>query len=125
MMHPVAIEAEKQRIALLVEGQPFRQWTIKKPVVELHQGFVEQRRIHRLRRVDNRPEAHQCENVALDIDARRDLDQFETIRGKFENAPFRHIEHRLPVACGQGAGKRDLIDLADEFRDFPSLSIFS
>ena len=67
---------------------------------------------------DNRPKAHQRQNVALDVDAGRDLDQFETFRGQPEHASLGHIENRLPVACGQLARERDLIDLVDEFRRF-------
>ena len=48
----------------------------------------------------------------------RDLDQFETFRDQPEHASLGHIENRLLVASRQGARKRDLIDLVDEFRRF-------
>ena len=42
--------------------------------------------------------SHQRKNVALDINARRHLDQFEALRRELENTSLRYVEHRLPVA---------------------------
>jgi hypothetical protein len=96
-MDPITVEAEEQRVAVGIERQPLRQWPVEQPVVELHQRFAEDRRIHRFRRSDNRAKTHQRQNVALDIDAGRDLDQFEAFRDQPEHASLGDIEHRLPL----------------------------
>ena len=105
MIDQVAVEAEKERVAFLVEHQPFGQWTVEKPVIEIHQGFPEKRVIHGFRRADDGPESHMGENVAIDVDPRRHLDQFETLRCQFENASFGHIENRLSVISPRGGPK--------------------
>ena len=79
-MNAVAVETQKERVAVLIKHQSFRQRTVEKPVVELHQSLAEDRGIHGFRRTDNWPKSHQRENVTLNVDAGRDLDQFEAFR---------------------------------------------
>ena len=46
---------------------------------------------------DRSGEIHVREDVALDVDAGRDLDQFEPLRRELEDAALGDVEHRLPA----------------------------
>lgn len=55
------------------------------------------------------------QNVFLQIDAGRNLDQLHAIRRSSEYAPLSHIEDRLSGLGRVGAAEGDLLNLFDEF----------
>ena len=59
-------------------------------------------------------EIHVREDVALDVDARRDFDQLHALAGAREDAALRDVEARLPVLRCVGAVEGDLLHSADE-----------
>jgi hypothetical protein len=42
------------------------------------------------------------EDVAFDVDARRDLDQLDAVRGQLEHAALGDVEHRLRRRTASG-----------------------
>ena len=46
---------------------------------------------------DQRPEIHLREDVALDVDAGRDLDQLQPVGPQGEDAALGDVEHALPA----------------------------
>src|SRR5277367_734439 len=57
-MNSISVKAEKECVAIRIERQPLRQWTVEKPVIKLHQCFFEERRIHGFRRADDGAKTH-------------------------------------------------------------------
>src|SRR4029453_14304085 len=67
---------------------------------------------HRARSIDNRRESHLREDVALDVDARRNFHQFHAARSTPEHAALRDVQDRLALLGGIRAVERDLLDPA-------------
>ena len=57
---------------------------------------------------DARPEAHLRQDVALDVDARRDLDQHEPVVRELEHGPVRDVADLLAALARERAVERDL-----------------
>ena len=66
--------------------------------------------IHRFRVAHDRTEIHVREDVALHVDARRDLHQFHAFGGAAEDAALGHVEHRLTGLGGIKPAEGDLFD---------------
>src|SRR5215207_4283671 len=82
-----------------------------------HRLGPEQARVHgcELRR-DRRAEPHPGENVALEVEARRDLDELDAALAQPEHGAFGHVEHALPALLRVAAAEGDLLDRLDELR---------
>ena len=66
------------------------------------------------------PEAHVREDVALDVDPRRDLGELQALRRQPEDAALGDVEHRLSRPRPRmRAVERDLLDRLDELRVLP------
>ena len=63
---------------------------------------------------DKRSKVHPSQDIALNIDSGRDLDELEALPGQLEHAAFGDIEHRLSALHRIVAGKRPVLDLTDE-----------
>ena len=75
---------------------------------------------------DDRREAHVAQDVALDVDPRRDLGQLHAGRRAPEHAALGDVEHRLAGLGRIGAAEGDLLDRLDELaRLCPSRTIRS
>ena len=59
-------------------------------------------------------EVHVREDVALDVDAGRHLDQLHAVRVRAEDAALGHVEHRLARLRRVGAAEGDLLDRLHE-----------
>ena len=64
-----------------VEGDPPLEVEVEQGPVEAHRRLAEDPPVHELGRADDRPEAHLGQDVALDVDAGRHLDQLQRPRG--------------------------------------------
>ena len=72
--------------------------------------------------VDHRPEVHLREDVALDVDAGRDLDQLQPFGAQPEHAALGDVEHRLAALGTRSAPlKVRCSTVAHELRGRPSL----
>src|SRR4051794_41403622 len=76
-----------------------------------HRLGPEQARIHgcELRR-DRRAEAHPAEDVAIEVAARRDLDELDAALAQPEHGALRHVEDALPALLRIAAAEGDLLD---------------
>ena len=68
-----------------------------------------------------RPEGHMGQDVPLDVDARRNLDEFEPVLTEAEHAALGDEQHRLPVLGREPPAEGDLLDRVDELRAAPFL----
>ena len=64
--------------------------------------------------VDDRPERHPGQNVALQVDAGRDLDQLQAGGRQPEDAALGDVQDGLAGLDGGRAAERDVVDLFDE-----------
>src|SRR5262249_58928264 len=64
---------------------------------------------------NDRLEVHLRENVPFDVDAGGDFGELQPVFGELEHAALGHIEDGLSAFHGIAAGKRPMLDLADEF----------
>ena len=92
-------------------------------VPEAHRLGPEDARVH-LRGIagDQRLEIHAGENVADDVDARRDLDELEPVGPQREHAALGHVEHVLPPLSGISAAEGDMLDVRHELAVFGLLA---
>src|SRR5580698_5413237 len=77
--------------------------------------------VHRFHLADNRPERHVRNNVALEIDSGRNLNQPQAIRIEPENAALRHIQHFLPLLTGIAGRKRNTLHGGDKLSNLAGL----
>ena len=68
-------------------------------LVQLHRLVAEDARVHHAGVAHDGREVHLREDVALDVDSRRDLDQLHAVASAAEHAALGHVEHRLPVSA--------------------------
>ena len=71
--------------------------------------------------VDDRREAHLVEDVFLEVDARGDFGQVDTVFFHFEYGTFCDVEDMLFMFTGIVAAEGDVTDFGNEFLDFPFL----
>src|SRR5215213_2158010 len=78
----------------------------------------EQGRVHGARTTpDDQREFHLVENVRLEIDARGDLGDLDSVRREPHDAALRHVGDVLALRDGTAARERDVLDRIDEFSD--------
>ena len=87
--------------------------------LQAHRLGPEDARVH-LRWIagDQRLEIHAGENVADDVDARRDLDELEPVGPQREHAALGHVEHVLSAPAGVSAAEGDMLDVRHELAVF-------
>jgi hypothetical protein len=73
--HVHALEIEEQDVALRIVDDPFRQGQVEQFSLQAHRVGIEDARIHLAVFADDRLEVHVRQNVPVDVDARRHLDQ--------------------------------------------------
>ena len=83
-------------------------------MIESHRTIPEDPCIHGTHVSDQRLEIHLTENVAIDIDPRRDLDQLDPGGCPLQYATFGDVVNRLAGLRGIIAAKRDLLDLRNK-----------
>ena len=66
---------------------------------------------------DARPEAHLPEDVALDVDPGRDLDQHQAVGLEREHRALGDVADLLAALAGEPAVERDLADLGHELAE--------
>ena len=85
------------------------------PLPQAHRLGAEDARVHGPHVPDDRPELHVGQDVLVDIDPRRGLDQLQPLRPQPEDATLGDVEHRLVLGRRHLARKRDLLDALVEF----------
>ena len=93
-----ALEVEEQRVALGVVAEAVGEPQVEQRVLELHRLVAEDARVHRRAARDDRAEVHVREDVALDVDAGRHLDQLHALGVRAEHAALGDVEHRLAAS---------------------------
>ena len=91
-----------------VEGHP------QEILAQPHRLGPEYPGVHQARLAHDRLKIHPVEDVVLDVDPGRDLDQLQTLPCEPEHAALGDIENVLAVLSGIRAGKGAVLDLADE-----------
>jgi hypothetical protein len=71
-------------------------------------------RRHRLHFLHDGPEVHLPENIALEVDAAGQLDQFYAGFRSLKDGPLSHIEHVLTSLTSAQGVEAKLLDLANE-----------
>ena len=113
----MTFEIDEELIFLGVIGEAPLERHAQQVVAQSHWLVREYALIHDGRIApDDRPKLHPRQDIPLDVDAGRDLDQLQALCGELEHAAFGHVEHRLPALRRVAAGKRPVLDLTDEFR---------
>src|SRR2546430_15510441 len=85
-------------------------------MLQAHRFRLEDQRVHGPRIAHDRLEAHMRQDVLFGIDARGDLDEFQSVCGALKYAALGHIKYRLPGLGRVGAAEGDLLDPVDELR---------
>ena len=81
---------------------------------EAHRPVAKDPHIHRAHVADDRRKIHLAENVLVDVDARRHLDQLDAFRRSLKDAALGDVIDRLSGLGGILAAKRHLLDAGDE-----------
>ena len=68
-----------------------------------------------------RAKIHERQDIAFDLDARGDLDQFQRVSGKPEDGPFGDIEDFLPGPARVIRSKGNPFDMLHELTHLPRL----
>ena len=118
-------EISEQRVALGVVGDPLRHSESKQGFLEMHRFVAKNARVHRDRAIDDRFEFHVREDVAFDVDPRRDFHQFHPARRTPEHAALGDVQDRLAFLCRVRAVECDLLDACTNLRLRPSRTIRS
>src|SRR5690348_13510561 len=83
---------------------------------QLHRRWPEEAVVHGPEvTADVRPETHPADDVALDVDSGRDLDQFDAFSAEPEYRAFGDVEHPLVALAAVGAAVSDLLHLFHQF----------
>jgi hypothetical protein len=94
--HRKSLEIDEENVLLRVVGEALREWFFQQLRTQAHRFRRENPCIHQHRRVVlDRGEFHAVENVALQVHAGGDLDQFEAFGAKAEDAALGDVEHGL------------------------------
>src|SRR6266404_8553724 len=113
-LHFEFLEIEEQDVVLVVivearvEGHP------QEILAQPHRLGPEYPGVHQARLAHDRLKIHPVEDVVLDVDPGRDLDQLQTLPCEPEHAALGDIENVLAVLSGIRAGKGAVLDLVDE-----------
>ena len=118
--HLQMVQIQEQQRAPGVVVDALFEIALQKALAQIDLRLHEQagRHGHR-RRIHQWREFHLRQDVALDIDARRDFSQAQPARRQFEDAALGDVEHRLPQRGRAPAGEGDLLDLGAEFSRAP------
>ncbi len=82
---------------------------------KIHRLVEKETRVHRHGLMDVRLESHVSQNITVDIDARRHLDQLEPVLGQLEHAALGYVDDGLRTLGGILARECHLLDLLHEF----------
>ena len=106
-----ALEVDEEDVLLRGVGEPARERNGEHPVAQPHRAFPEDRLVHDARRAaDHGTEVHLREDVALEIDAGRDLRELQALVAEAEHAALGDVERGLAPLAGLVARKRPMLD---------------
>ena len=109
-----ALEVDEQGVLGRVVAQACSQWQLQQAAAQAHRCIGKKRGLHRPHRVHDGREGHAVQDVALQVDAGRHLDQLQAFGAQLEDAAFGDVEHLLVALDGLGARKAAVLHLADE-----------
>src|SRR5271166_6035564 len=105
-------------IGRLIVGKALFEWNRKHMLAQSYRLRRKYTRVHQPRLLrDQRPEVHFRENVALEIDARRYLRQFQPVPRQAKYTAFGDIEHGPTRPTRNIPAKSHMFDLGHEFSD--------
>src|SRR5262249_39122998 len=105
------LEIDEEQVLLSVIGKALLERDRQEILAQFHWAFAEDAGIHKERIApDDRLEIHQRQNVALDVDAGRNLDQLEPVGAQRKDAALGDVKHPLPARGGKGAAEGDVLD---------------
>ena len=109
------LEIDEEHVLLGVVAEALLERQRQHAVAQAHRLGKEDPLVHQPRRpVHDGREIHLREDVPVQVDAGRDLDQLETLVAERKHAALGDVEHRLLARCGVLAAERAVLDLADE-----------
>src|SRR5205814_4031918 len=111
------LEVEEKDVAGLVIAKPRLERQREQILAQAHRPVGEDSRVHRRKPwAHERREFHLREDVALEVDSRSDLDQFQSTGDEPEDAALGDEDDGLLPADRVVAAERALLDLVDELR---------
>ncbi len=113
-LHLELFEIQEQDVLLFVVVDACFQWQAQHVRAQSHRLRAEDPRIHQGWRAHDRREVHLGENIAFQIDARRNLDEFQALRAQLEYATLGNVEDRFEGRSRVRAGKRAMLHFLDE-----------
>ena len=93
--YTMTFEIDEEPVFTGMIGEPLLERHSQQLVPQAHRFVRENAGIHDGRAADDGTKFHPGKDVTLDVDTRRDFDQFEPVRRQFEHAALRHVEHGL------------------------------
>ncbi len=109
-----ALEVEEEALALGLPADALGQGDGQQAVFEAHRFGAEDAGIHQDGLAHDRAERHPGQDVALYVDAGRDLDQLQALGREREDAALGDVEHLLAGLGRVLAAEGDLFDRLDE-----------
>lgn len=113
------LEVQVQHVAARVVGEARLPRQVDQAAAQLHRRVPEEPRVHPARSVNQRPERHVPEHVALQIHAGRDLGQRQTVGAQLEDAALGDVVHLLALRGRMGAREGAVLDLVHELARRP------
>jgi hypothetical protein len=111
-------EIEEQNVALGVVADALGNADPQQCFLQLHRLVAKDSRVHHARVAYDGCEFHLAQDIAVDIDSRRHLDQLHPVSPATEHATLGHVEHGLPRFACVGTVESDLLDFPNELLGF-------
>src|ERR1022692_4289220 len=113
--HRQSFEIDEEEIPYGVIAEALLEWQVEQGRTQVHRSFGEDPLVHQGRLgLEHRPKTHAGQDVALDVDARGNLDEFEALGAESEHAPLRDVQHRGAAAHRFGAAEGSMFDALHE-----------
>src|SRR6478672_3985692 len=113
-LHFKILEIEEQDVVLVIVVEARLEGHPQEILAQSHWLGLEEPGVHQVRLAHDRLEIHLVQDVVLDVDARRNLDQLQPLPCELEHAALGDVENVLVVLGGVLARKGAVLDLVDK-----------